>query len=74
MCVALSQPANKFLFIQTIIHAGQKSRFYNLTKSILNWLLSIFATHGFSDEVKSNNASYFVSAEFKDTLASWGIR
>ena len=43
------------------------------SKNIFNWLLSIFATHGFPDEIKSDNASYFVSAEFKDTLASWGI-
>ena len=42
--------------------------------NILNWLLSVFATHGFPDEIKSDNASYFVSAEFKDTLASWGIQ
>ena len=43
------------------------------SKSILDWLLSVFATHGFPNEIKSDNASYFVSAEFKDTLASWGI-
>ena len=42
-------------------------------RNILNWLLSVFATHGFPAEIKSDNASYFVSAEFKDTLASWGI-
>ena len=43
------------------------------SRNILNWLLSVFATHGFPAEIKSDNASYFVSAEFKDTLASWGI-
>ncbi len=43
------------------------------SKSILDWLLSVFATHGFPNEIKSDNASYFVSAEFKDTLSSWGI-
>ena len=43
------------------------------SRNILNWLLSVFATHGFPAEIKSGNASYFVSAEFKDTLASWGI-
>ena len=46
----------------------------HIYKNILNWLLSVFATHGFHDEIKSDNASYFVSAEFKDTLASWGIQ
>ena len=44
------------------------------SKNILNWLLSVFATHGFPDEIKSDNASYFVSAKFKDTQASWGIQ
>ena len=44
------------------------------SRNILNWLLSVFATHGFPAEIKSDNASYFVSAEFKDTLASWGIK
>ena len=44
------------------------------SKNILNWLLSVFASHGFPDEIKSDNASYFVSPEFKDTLASWGIQ
>jgi hypothetical protein len=43
------------------------------SKNILDWLLSVFATHGFPDEIKSDNASYFVSTEFKDTLTSWGI-
>ena len=43
------------------------------SRNILNWLLTVFATHGFPTEIKSDNASYFVSAEFKDTLASWGI-
>ena len=44
------------------------------SKNILNWLLSLFATHGFHDEIKSDDASYFVSTEFKDTLVSWGIQ
>ncbi|CAB4037162.1 Retrovirus-related Pol poly [Paramuricea clavata] len=43
------------------------------SKNILDWLLSVFATHGFPDKIKSDNASYFVSTEFKDTLTSWGI-
>lgn len=43
------------------------------SENILKWLLSVFATHGFPDEIKSDNASYFVSNEFKSTLASWGI-
>ncbi|CAB4006724.1 Transposon Tf2-9 poly [Paramuricea clavata] len=43
------------------------------SKHIPDWLLSVFATHGFPDEIKCDNASYFVSTEFKDTLTSWGI-
>ena len=43
------------------------------SRNILIRLFSVFATHGFHAEIKSDNASYFVSAEFKDTLTSWGI-
>ena len=42
--------------------------------TILKWLSHVFAQHGYPEELKSDNASYFTSTEFKDTLRSWGIQ
>lgn len=42
--------------------------------TILQWLDTVFATHGYPKEIKSDNATYFTSHEFKETLASWGIQ
>ena len=41
---------------------------------ILEWLDNVFATHGYPKQIKSDNASYFTSQEFKQTLTSWGIQ
>ena len=35
---------------------------------------TVFATQGYPKEIKSDNATYFTSHEFKETLASWGIQ
>ena len=42
--------------------------------SLLNWLDAVFAEHGYPEEIKTDNASYFTSAQFKETLASWGVK
>jgi hypothetical protein len=42
--------------------------------SILKWLNKVFAQHGYPHVLKSDNASYFTSEEFKSTLNSWGIQ
>ena len=47
--------------------------YYFFTTRILDWLLSVCATYRFPDQIKSDNTSYFVSTEFKDTLTCWGI-
>ena len=41
---------------------------------ILEWLDNVFATHGYPKQIESDNASYFTSQEFKQTLTSWGIQ
>ena len=41
--------------------------------SLLNWLKAVFAEHGYPDEIKTDNAWYFTSAQFKETLAPWGV-
>jgi transposase InsO family protein len=30
--------------------------------------------HGYPEEIKSDNASYFTSREFRETLKSWGVK
>ena len=42
--------------------------------NILKWLNEVFAQHGYPHILKSDNASYFMSEEFKSTLASWGVQ
>ena len=42
--------------------------------TIINRLRQIFAMHGFVDEIVTNNASYFVSSEFKAFLHENGIK
>ncbi|CAB4035987.1 Transposon Tf2-6 poly, partial [Paramuricea clavata] len=42
--------------------------------TILKWLNSIFAQHGYPTVLKSDNASYFTSTQFKTTLQSWGVQ
>ena len=44
------------------------------SETILQWLDSVFTTHGYPEEIKSDNASYFTSREFRETLKSWGIK
>ena len=47
----------------------------NVTSAtILKWLNSIFAQHGYPQVLKSDNASYFTSTLFKATLQSWGVQ
>ena len=41
---------------------------------ILEWLDNVFATHRYPKQIKSDNASYFISQEFKQTPTSWGIQ
>ena len=41
---------------------------------ILKWLDSVFATHGYPVTLQTDNAKYFTSAEFRDTLKAWGIK
>ena len=41
--------------------------------NILAWLDEVFATHGYPYQIKSDNASYFTSHEFRSTLKSWGV-
>lgn len=41
--------------------------------TILRWLDSVFAVHGYPEQIKSDNVPYFTSREFRDTLKSWGI-
>ena len=40
--------------------------------TVLRWLDSVFTIHGYSQQIKSNNTSYFTSTEFRDMLKSWG--
>ena len=40
---------------------------------ILKWLGFVFATHGYPVTLQTDNAKYFTSAEFRDTLTAWGI-
>ena len=42
--------------------------------TIINRLRQIFAMHGFVDEIVTDNASYFVSSEFKAFLHENGIK
>lgn len=42
--------------------------------SLLHWLEAVFAEHGYPEEIKTDNASYFTSAQFKETVASWGVK
>ena len=42
--------------------------------NILKWLNEVFAQHGYPHVLKSDNASYFTSEEFKSTFNSWGIQ
>ena len=42
--------------------------------NILEWLDNVFATHGYPRHIKTDNATYFTSQEFKQTLTSWGIQ
>ncbi|XP_028397227.1 uncharacterized protein K02A2.6-like [Dendronephthya gigantea] len=42
------------------------------SRNILAWLDDVFATHGYPKQIKSDNASYFISCEFYTTLKSWG--
>ena len=41
--------------------------------SLLNWLEAVLAAHGYPEEIKTDNALYFTSAQFKETLTSWGV-
>lgn len=41
--------------------------------NILAWLDEVFATHGYPYQIKSDNASYFTSHEFRVTLKTWGV-
>ena len=41
--------------------------------TILRWLDSVFAVHGYPQQIKSDNVPYFTSRELRDTLNSWGI-
>ena len=41
--------------------------------NILAWLDEVFATHGYPHQIKSDNASYFTSHEFRSTLKTWGV-
>ena len=41
--------------------------------SLLNWLEAVFAEHGYPEEINTDSASYFTSAQFKETLGSWGV-
>ena len=43
------------------------------SRTTLTWLNSVFAHHGYPEVLKSDSASYFTSAEFKDTLPSWDV-
>ena len=43
------------------------------SRNILAWLDTVFATHGYPKQIKSDNASYFKSMEFQTTLKSWGV-
>ncbi|CAB4024757.1 Transposon Tf2-6 poly [Paramuricea clavata] len=43
------------------------------SENILQWLDSVFAAHGYPEEIKSDNASYFTSQEFWETLKTWGV-
>ena len=42
--------------------------------NILQWLDNVFATHGYPKHIKTDNATYFTSYEFKQTLTAWGIQ
>jgi hypothetical protein len=42
--------------------------------TILEWLYSIFAQHGYPIVLKSDNASYFTSTQFRTTLQSRGVQ
>ena len=42
--------------------------------NILEWLDNVFATHGYPKHIKTDNATYFTSHEFKQTLTAWGIQ
>ena len=42
--------------------------------NILEWLDNVFATHGYPKSIKTDNATYFTSNEFKKTLTTWGIQ
>ena len=41
--------------------------------NILAWLDEVFVTRGYPYQIKSDNASYFTSHEFRSTLRSWGV-
>ena len=41
---------------------------------ILKWLDSVLATHGYPVILQTDNAKYFTSAEFRNTLKTWGIK
>ena len=38
--------------------------------NILEWLDNVFATHGYPKHIKTDNATYFTSHEFKQTLTA----
>ena len=42
--------------------------------NILEWLDNVFATHGYPKHIKTDNATYFTSHEFKQTLTAWEIQ
>ena len=41
---------------------------------ILKWLDSVLATHGSPVILQTDNGKYFTSAEFRNTLKTWGIK
>ena len=45
-----------------------------MSATILKWLNSIFAQHGYPQVLKPDNASYFTSTLFKATLQSCGVQ
>ena len=42
--------------------------------NILQWLDNVSATHGYPKHIKTDNATYLTSHEFKQTLTAWGIQ
>ena len=43
------------------------------SRNILNWLLSVFATHGFPTEIKSEKRILFCLCRIQGHTGSWGI-